>query len=83
MTTTLSSQEFNQRAYEAQQAASKGPVFITEQGQPAHVLMDFATYQRLTRQCRSIVDALAIPEVDEVDFEPPRMGIGCQPVDLS
>ena len=37
--TTFSSREFNQRASEAKKAASKGPVFITDRGRPAHFLM--------------------------------------------
>ena len=39
MITTLSSREFNQHASEAKKAADKGPVFITDRGRPAHVLL--------------------------------------------
>lgn len=43
-------------------AVSKsGPVFITDRGKPAHVLLSFAEYQRLTQQRRNIADALAMP----------------------
>lgn len=37
--TTLSSREFNQDTSRAKQAARKVPVFITDRGRPAHVLM--------------------------------------------
>ena len=81
--TTLSSREFNQGASEAKRAASKGPVFITDRGQPAHVLLSFADYQRLTRQRRNIADALAMPGVADIEFDPPRVDIRSQAVDLS
>lgn len=39
MTTTLSSREFNQDTSGAKKAANEGPVFITDRGRPAHVLL--------------------------------------------
>ena len=39
--TTFSSREFNQAASEAKKAANNGPVFITDRGRPAHVLMSY------------------------------------------
>lgn len=39
--TTLSSREFNQKVSEAKRAANNRPVFITDRGRPAHVLMRF------------------------------------------
>ncbi len=42
--TTFSSREFNQAASEAKRAANDGPVFITDRGRPAHVLMSMALY---------------------------------------
>ena len=81
--TTLSSREFNQGASEAKRAANNGPVFITDRGKPAHVLLSFEDYQRLTRQRRNIADALAMPGIADIDFEPPRVTIGVRPADLS
>ena len=81
--TTLSSREFNQGASEAKRAANKGPVFITDRGKPAHVLLTFDDYQRLTKQRRNIADALAMPGIADVEFEPPRVTIQSQPVDFS
>lgn len=81
--TTLSSREFNQGASEAKRAANNGPVFITDRGRPAHVLMSFADYQRLTKQRRNIADALAMPGVADIEFEPPRLSIKPQAADLS
>lgn len=81
--TTLSSREFNQRASEAKRAANNGPVFITDRGRPAHVLMRFEDYQRLTRQRRNIADALAMPGIADIEFDPPRVTIEPRPADLS
>ena len=45
--TTLSSGEFNRDIGAAKKAAANGPVFITDRGRPAHVLLSFEDYQRL------------------------------------
>lgn len=81
--TTVSSREFNQGASEAKRAANNGPVFITDRGRPAHVLMTFKDYQRLTQQRRNIADALAMPGIADIDFEPPRVTIDARPADFS
>jgi prevent-host-death family protein len=81
--TTLSSREFNQGTSEAKKAANNGPVFITDRGRPAHVLMTFEEYQRITRQRRNIADALAMPGTAEIEFEPPRVTIETRPADFS
>ena len=57
--TTLSSREFNQDASRAKKAALNGPVFITDRGRPAHVLLTIEEYQRLTGSQVNIVDLLA------------------------
>ena len=72
--TTLSSREFNQDTSRAKKAARSGPVFITDRGRPAHVLLTIEEYQRVTRSQLSIVDLLAMPGVVDIDFEPPRLG---------
>ena len=81
--TTLSSREFNQGASEAKRAANKGPVFITDRGRPAHVLLSFNDYQRLTQQRRNIADALAMPGSADIEFEPTCVTIGSRPADFS
>ncbi|HRY87948.1 MAG TPA: type II toxin-antitoxin system Phd/YefM family antitoxin [Rubrivivax sp.] len=81
--TTLSSRELNQDVTRAKKAARNGPVFITDRGKPAHVLLSFEHYQRLTRQRRNIADALAMPGIAGIDFEPPRITVEARPADLS
>ncbi len=84
--TTLSSREFNQAASEAKRAANDGPVFITDRGRPAHVLMSFEHYQQITKQRRNIADALAMPDIvgmADIEFEPPRVTVAARPADFS
>ncbi len=71
--TTLSSREFNQDASGAKKATKKGPVFITDRGRPAHVLLTIEEYQKLTDKHTSIIDMLAMPGVESIKFEPPRL----------
>ncbi len=78
---TVSSREFNQDTSGAKRAASSGPVFITDRGKPAHVLLTFEDYQRITMGQRNIVDMLGMS--GELIFEPPKLGALSQPVDLS
>lgn len=81
--TTLSSREFNQDASGAKKAANQGPVFITDRGRPAHVLLSIAEYQKLTASQSNIVELLAMPAADEIDFDPPRIKNLFRPADLS
>ena len=45
--------------------------------------MTFEEYQRLTKQRRNIADALALPGIADIEFEPPRMTIETRPADFS
>ena len=72
--TTISSREFNQRSSEAKKAAKLGPVFITERGRPAHVLLSIEDYRKLTGGEMTLGEALAQPDGPDFDFEPPRIG---------
>ena len=82
--TTLSSCEFNQDTSRAKKAAAQGPVFITDRGRPAHVLLTIEDYQKLTGANANIVDMLAMPGGADIEFEPPRLrGPLSRPVDLS
>lgn len=83
-TTTLSSREFNQDTSKAKKAAQNGPVFITDRGRPAHVLLTIEEYQRITATQANIVDLLAMPDAAaDIEFEPPRLTGLYRPADLS
>lgn len=82
--TTLSSREFNQDTSRAKKAARKGPVFITDRGRPAHVLLAIEEYRKITKKHENILDLLAMPGAGDIDFEPPRFGDeSIQSVDFS
>lgn len=81
--TTISSREFNQDTSGAKKAARQGPVFITDRGKPAHVLLSIEDYQKLTGLNADIVDLLVMPEAADIDFETERAEITHRPVDLS
>jgi prevent-host-death family protein len=71
--TTLSSREFNQDASGAKKAAKRGPVFITDRGRPSHVLLSIEEYQKLAGGAATIADLLAMPGIEDVEFDPPRV----------
>ncbi len=71
--TTLSSREFNHDVSRAKRAASHGPVFITDRGHIAHVLLTIQEYQKIIEKNENIVDLLSMPGMADIDFEPPRL----------
>lgn len=71
--TTVTSREFNHDVSKLKRAALSGPVFITDRGHPAHVLLSIEEYQKLTQTKESIIDLLAMPDAADIDFEPPKL----------
>lgn len=71
--TTVTSREFNQDVSKIKRAASNGPVFITDRGHPAHVLLSIRDYEKLTETKESIIDLLAMPDAGSCDFEPTKL----------
>ena len=71
--TTMTSREFNQNAGRAKRAAMDGPVFITDRGQPAHVLLTIEDYKKLSGPRHNLAEILACPECANVDFEPRKL----------
>lgn len=82
MSTTISSREFNQDAGGAKKAAEKGPVIITDRGRPAHVLLSFEDYQKLLGKGLSLLDALAMPGGEDIEFDPPKMELITRPANF-
>lgn len=68
-TTTMTSREFNQHTSSAKQAASEGPVFITDRGKPGYVLITDEEYRRLTGKRLSLLEALEQKGGPQYDFE--------------
>jgi prevent-host-death family protein len=70
--TTLSSREFNQDSGKAKSAAERGPVIITDRGRPAHVLLTYKAYKKLTPQRSKIAELLAMPGKAELKIRKSR-----------
>jgi prevent-host-death family protein len=69
----MTSREFNQDAGRAKRAAMNGPVFITDRGKPAHVLLTIEDYRKLVAPQRNLAEILACPESENFDFEPGKL----------
>ena len=71
MATQISSREFNQDTAGAKKAAEKGPVYITDRGRPAHVLLTYQAYEQLIG-AHYVLDMLGQPAgVEDIDFDVP------------
>lgn len=81
--TTLSSRQFNQDASKAKQAAKAGPVIITDRGRPAHVLLTFGEYKKITGGHAKIADLLAMPDIEDLELELPQTRDLAQAADFS
>lgn len=80
--TTFSSRQFNQDAGSAKKATKKGPVFITDRGRPAHVLLTFGDYKKMTGSGSKISDLLAMPGVEDIELDLPGSRDLAQPADF-
>jgi hypothetical protein len=81
--TTLSSRDFNQDVSRAKRAADQGPVIITDRGKPAYVLLRHDAWRHLAGDGPRIRELLAMPGLEDIDFDPPRLGSGIiRPADL-
>jgi prevent-host-death family protein len=68
----ISSREFNQDTSGAKKAAERGPVYITDRGNPAHVLLTYAAYEELVGKHR-VLDRLAEPAgIEDVELTIPK-----------
>ena len=81
--TTVTSRELNQDIAGAKRAATSGPVFITDRGRPAHVLLCIEDYRRLAGDRRSLVEALSMTGLAGIDLDPPRVRIKSPAAELS
>ncbi len=71
MTTQMTSREFNQDTSGAKKAAERGPVYITDRGRPAHVLLTYDAYEQLLGP-RHVLDVLGEPAgVEDIDLTIP------------
>jgi hypothetical protein len=83
--TTLSGREFNADIGRAKRAASSGPVVITDRGRPTYVLQTYEDWRKQTGSAPgcSLLDALADPKSEDIEFEPPRLSAHFHPAELA
>ncbi len=81
--TTVTSRGLNQDVARAKKAAKIGPVFITDRGKPAHVLLSIEDYRRLVGQGRSLTEALSMTGLADIEFDTARSRIEAAVPDLS
>jgi hypothetical protein len=79
--TTISSRELNDVS-RAKKAAKNGPVFITDRGRPAYVLLSYEEYQRVIGKGRNIVDALSMRGLSSTQVRFPRSRELPRPADV-
>ena len=72
---TISSREFNQNVAKAKNMSDIAPVCITDRGQPAYVLMNYAAYKALQEGKPSLAEKLSDPASDWIEVEFPRCNI--------
>ena len=65
---TISSQKFNLSVSDAMKYSQAGPVLITENRRPTHVLLTYENYQRLSGVKGSVVELLALPGAEDIDL---------------
>jgi PHD/YefM family antitoxin component YafN of YafNO toxin-antitoxin module len=84
MTTTITSLEFDQDIDHAKKVAQDGPVIITDEGEPAHVLLSIEEYRRITGPRKTIIELLAMEGAEDCDdLEIPPRSDSYRPVELS
>ena len=76
----VTARDFNRDVSAAKRAASKGPVIITDRGEPSHVLLSIEDFHRLLADARSIVDWLSTD--DDIDLEAGRVKVELQVPEL-
>ena len=81
--TTVTSREFDRHTARAKQAAKAGPVFITDRGRTAYVLLGIEDYRRLAGGRCNLLDMLSMPGLADIGFESPRLRIESRPPPLS
>ena len=83
MTTEISSREFNRNTSHAKKAAARGPVYITDRGRPAHVLLSYEAYEELLG-AQVVIDRLGEPAgVEDIEWVIPMPDDVARPADFA
>jgi len=84
--TTMTSRDFDSDIGGAKKATAEGPVFITDRGKPAHVLLSIEEYRKLRGTKKmSLLESLVPSNTTEPladDFEFPKLGSITKPTNF-
>ena len=69
----MTAREFNRDVSAAKREANRGPVVITDRGEPAYVLLSIEEYRRMGEKGASLVDRLSMDDDLDIEFEPARI----------
>ncbi len=69
---TFTSREFNREPGRIKRAAAEGPVVITERGKPIMAVLAYGTYESLRDGSGTILDALDMEGVGDIEIDFPR-----------
>lgn len=70
----VTSRQFNQDTTGAKKlAATDGPVIITDRGTPAHVLMTYAHFQKISGKRTTLAEAIAQDDGGDFDIDFPKL----------
>ncbi|MDO5668603.1 MAG: type II toxin-antitoxin system Phd/YefM family antitoxin [Corynebacterium sp.] len=80
----VSSRDFNRDVSAAKRAAARGPVIVTDRGEPAFVLLSIADYRRLSDSegTRSEDFLRRLQMEDDIDVEFPAVDLDMKVPDL-
>ncbi|MFZ2238626.1 MAG: type II toxin-antitoxin system Phd/YefM family antitoxin [Gordonia amarae] len=72
---TITAREFNRDVSSAKREAARGPVVITDRGQPAFVLLSIEQYRQLTESGADLVERLSMDDDLDIAFEPIELSL--------
>lgn len=67
---TMTSREVDRDVGAAPQTAAEGPLFITDNGETAYVLLPLREYRRLPAERNDLVDPLSMEDDSDLEVEP-------------
>ena len=83
MVTHISSRQFHQDTSGAKKATAWGPVYITDRGRPAHVLLTYEDYENLLG-VQHVLDQLGDPAgVEDIDLRFPKSEEPARPAEFT
>lgn len=68
--TMMTAREFNRDVSAAKREARRGPVVITDRGEPAYVLLSIEEYRRFGERGAGLVERLSMDDDLDIEFEP-------------